>query len=764
MLVEAAASEPAAGRSFAGSASCRECHPKFYELWATSFHGLALQPWSAALAATLPAQTNEIRAGEFSFHADPARGLVEERGPRGVSRYPIQQATGGKNVYYFLTELERGWLQVLPVAYDARRGEWFDTTASALRHFADHPDAALYWKERPLTFNTSCHSCHVSQLAKNYDPASDSYRTTWAEPGINCETCHGPSAEHTRLFRALGTNPPPADALREPRLIVTRALSTAQRNDMCSPCHAKMTPLTDAFNPGDRYFDHFDLATLENRDFYPDGRDLGENYTLTQWRLSRCAQSGQLDCVHCHTSSGRYRFHAPETANQACLPCHSDRVEHAAAHTHHPAGSPGNRCIACHLPTTEFARMRRSDHSMRPPAPAATLAFASPNACNLCHTNETAHWADQRVREWRRRDYQKPLLERASLLAAARRGEWRRLPEILSWLREAGAEEIWTTSLVRALEACPQEEKWPVLRQLAGHLSPLVRGAVAEHLGRRLDRENLELLLKLAADDYRLPRVRAANALAPVREEELPPSQRAAVRAALAELENSWRARPDDIASRFNLGNFHLARGQARAALAEFQMAGRLDPTSFQPWVHSSLAHNALGENEPAEADLRRALRLAPTNAAIHLNLGLLLAEMRRPGEAEAAFRAALKADPALAQAAFNLGVLLAEKNPEECLRWCGQAARGEPGEPRYAYTLAFFQQRQGKLHEAVGTLQELIGREPAHPDAYLLLGRLYEGQGKPDQALAVYRRAARNLKLPEGLRAQFAARAGSKD
>ena len=201
-------------------------------------------------------------------------------------------------MYYFLTPLERGWLQVLPVAYDVRRQEWFDTTASAMRHFGDRRDEALYWKDRPLTFNTSCFGCHVSQLSKNYDLQSDSYHTTWAEPGINCETCHGPSAEHAPLFRGLPANQPAPEDLK---LIVISTLSTEQRNATCAPCHAKMSPVTMNFAPGERYFDHFDLVGFENDDFYPDGRDLGENYTYTGWRLSPCAKSGQLDCIHCHT-------------------------------------------------------------------------------------------------------------------------------------------------------------------------------------------------------------------------------------------------------------------------------------------------------------------------------------------------------------------------------------------------------------------------------------------------------------------------------
>ncbi len=149
-------------------------------------------------------------------------------------------------------------------------------------------------------------------------------------------------------------------------------------------------PLAASFSPGARFFDHFDLVTLEDPDYYPDGRDLGENYTLTSWLLSPCVKSGQLTCLHCHTSSGRYKFKDPAKANQACLPCHQQRVEQAAAHIHHDLDKPGTpgTCISCHMPMTEFARMRRTDHSMLPPTPAATLKFKSPNACNLCHQDK----------------------------------------------------------------------------------------------------------------------------------------------------------------------------------------------------------------------------------------------------------------------------------------------------------------------------------------------------------------------------------------
>ena len=96
--------------------------------------------------------------------------MVIERSGEVEQRYPIAQRMGGKNVFYSLTALEPGWSQVLPTAYDVRRQEWFGTTASAVRHFGDRCDEALYWKERPLTFNTSCFSRHVQPAFEELRP------------------------------------------------------------------------------------------------------------------------------------------------------------------------------------------------------------------------------------------------------------------------------------------------------------------------------------------------------------------------------------------------------------------------------------------------------------------------------------------------------------------------------------------------------------------------------------------------------------------
>ena len=239
-------------------------------------------------------------------------------------------------------------------------------------------------------------------------------------------------------------------------------MTPEQRDHMCATCHTKGGPITAGFTPGDRYFDHFDLTTLEHPDFYPDGRDLGENYTYTLWMMSPCVKAGKLECMHCHTSSGRYRF-KKEKFNDACMPCHEKHVKDPPLHTHHKPESEGSRCISCHMPKTEFARMERSDHSMRPPMPAASIAFKSPNACNICHKDKDARWADDFVRKWRTRDYQSPVIHVSGLIEAGRKRDWNRLEEMLSYITNKDRDQVYATSLIRLLMACHDEKKWPVL-------------------------------------------------------------------------------------------------------------------------------------------------------------------------------------------------------------------------------------------------------------------------------------------------------------
>lgn len=726
----------------------------FFQKWSTSFHGLAMQPHTGDFARDhLTPQEEPLtikgRAYRAVIHTDADH--VEESGPDGTKVYPIVQVLGGKNVAYFLTPLDRGHLQVLPVAYDMRRQEWYSTAGSAVRHFEDVEDEELEWTDRAYTFNTSCFGCHVSQLATNYEPENDSYRTVWAEPGVSCETCHGPAGEHVRTFREAKDG----EAVPSLGIISVKSLTQEQRNDLCSSCHAKASPLWPAFRPGDRFYDHFDLHTLESPDYHADGRDLGENYTLTSWRMSPCVQASQLDCVHCHTSSGRFRF--DDRPNDACLPCHEERVATVAEHSRHPEGE-GRSCIGCHMPMTEFARMWRSDHSMRPPSPRASIELGSPNACTVCHTDQSHEWADRTVREWHGPDSGSRLLLQGHLVAGARKGDWSRLPAMLDHLGQEDRDEIVTTSLVRLLSGSNDATKWPPLRRLASDPSPLVRGAVVAAL--EADPGGRELLLAATRDPIRLVRIRAGAALAGVDPRSLSGRDRASLENAMAEVEESLLARPDDFAAHYNLGNLHLERGDPAAAAAPYRKAVALRPDHVASLVNLSIAEARRGSLGAAEKALRQAVEVNPDSVAAQFNLGLLLAERGELTGAIGALRRTLELDPRNGPAAYNLAVLVAPRDAKEAAALASLAAQSVPEEPRYSWTEAFYLQESGDPVGAGRVLEALTTRYPGYRDAWALLGAVLESQGRHTEARDVYLRASSVRELSRADRLRFEARA----
>jgi tetratricopeptide (TPR) repeat protein len=728
---------------YVGSGSCIECHEKFYELWSPSHHGKAMQPVNAEFMRNenLPGSEDFSLEGKTYRIAigDTTMTMIEIDGDNSKN-YEVVWALGGKNVYYFLTPLEKGKLQTIPLAYNLNDKAWYNNPESAVRHFPEgmEADQALPWKDRMYNFNSSCYSCHVSQLQTNFDLATDSYNSTWKEPGINCETCHGPSGNHVRIFR----NAKEGEVQKDLGLISTKVFTPEQHNWSCAPCHAKMHPITPSYMPGDKYFDNYDLTVLNNTDFYPDGRDLGENYTYTGWMMNVCNDNGEFHCVMCHTSSGRDRF--KNNPNDACKKCHEERVVNVVEHSGHKADSPGSVCINCHMPKTVFGNMNRSDHSFRPPMPEATIRFNSPNACNMCHTDKSAEWANNIVKQRKNGNYQEETIKWAGLLQSARQNDWAGLDKILAHIAKEDLNEVVTASFIRTLGNCDKEQKWPVLIGALKSKSPLVRASAAAELNGNISDQAKAALLQACTDEIRLVRISAAASLAHFAKDRFAPAETEVVAKATEEYMTSVVSRPDDWSSHYNLGIFYQNQGDANKALESYEIAARLYPESLMPLINSSVLYSYVGNTARAEENLRKVLVVDPENEAANLNLGLLLAEQGKMAEAEQALQTALKSNPKLSVAAYNLSVISAQRNVLEAIRYSKMASESAPEDPKYAYTYAFYLMQNNQKTEAIKTLETLIKAHPQYLTAVSLLADIYVKDGKTKQALNVYQQALR--------------------
>lgn len=735
---------------YAGSESCKMCHERFYELWEPSHHGKAMQPITAAFLKDeiVPHDKWEYVGGMYYkvvFEGDSIFYLESSEPDGDVARkLPVVWALGGKNVYYFQTPWEGGRLQTLPLAYDLNRNEWYNNPSSGVRHFDDPmvQDSAVEWTHSLFTFNTTCHSCHVSQLEKNYNEETNEYHTIWKEPGINCETCHGPSQKHVEVCMEAAKKGVEPENLE---IIMTSKFTKEEHNSSCAPCHAKMSPVTGSYPPAEDFYDHFDLIGMENPDFYPDGRDLGENYTMGTWEQSKCLESDNMHCVVCHTSSGRYRFKNVENPNMACASCHADNVTNFEAHTHHKDNGEV-LCVSCHMPKTEFARMIRSDHSMRPPMPAASIKFGSPNACNICHDDKSNEWANKHVTEWKGKDYQEETLYYGQLVKEGRANNYARLDEMLKMIEEERPNAFFAASMIRILQGNDSEKKWPVLRKLAiDSEHPMVRSAAVNSLDINVTPETKEILIQAAQDKIRSVRVGVGAALAAFPEDMFTADEMPFRKKAFEEYKASITARPDSWSSHYNRGNFEYRLGEMQEALKSFEKASMLEPEVIGPYVNASLIHSVQGNHMKADASLRTALELDPDNAAVNVNYGLLMGEMNRFDEAKKAYLKALESDPLVVTAAYNLSVIYSQQQDlDNAILYARKAAEIRPQDSRYPYTYAFFLNQKGDKQKAVTILKETIDQSPEYGDAYMLLERIYMDLGNMNAIKKMYEDAAK--------------------
>jgi len=458
--------------------------------------------------------------------------------------------------------------------------------------------------------------------------------------------------------------------------------------------------------------------------------------------MSPCVKSGEMSCIHCHTSSGRYRF-KDKDKNNACMPCHENKVKNPTAHTHHKNDSKGSLCISCHMPMTEFSRMLRSDHSMRPPMPSATIEFGSPNACNICHENKTPEWADKQVRKWRSRDFQEPTLKLGRMVKAVRVGDWSKADEIFAYMKRDDSEEMFTATFLRLIGACSDSRKWEIIEHCIDDPSPLVRSSAVAELANSPRREGFDLRLKALRDPVRLVRIRAAYALATIPRNMLNKEDKELLEKVSDELEESYQVQRDSWSSHYSLGNYYSARGWYEKAIKSYETSMKLRMDVISPMVNAATVYARLKRNDDAENVLRKAISIDPNSDGALFNLGLLLAESGKREEAIVHLKKACKVNPVQAQAAYNVGILLMQEGNNEGLDYLKNAYEIIPENGHYGYSYAFYLAQAGKTTEAMECSAKILKSTPNNLQVvYFYVQLLLKADRKPE-AIALLKNTA---------------------
>ncbi|MCH7987658.1 MAG: C cytochrome precursor [Planctomycetes bacterium] len=439
------------GGGFVSSESCRACHPGEYASWHATFHRTmtqlatpeAVQGPFDGVQLELEGRTYRLaREGDEFWVEMPDPDLETLLGSQGreqssavdvpTVRRRVVLTTGSHHLQdYWVASQDGKGLYHVPWEYHITEKRWIPFTDAHITP-PDEQRGVIHW-------NSTCIACHSVGGIPGWDPPSDLWNTRVTEFGIACESCHGPGEEHVthhrnplnRYRQHFGNQP-------DPTIVNPAHESHEVSASICGQCHATFHMTDTSGTPdlpgylmhGNRYRAGDDLADSvrmlsmqepgtnlngafrrvywnENdvRDaFWPDGSPRVGGREYLGLLDTPCYLRGEMSCLSCHSmhhSKPDGQIAALMDGNHACLQCHKSIGANVQAHTHHAAGSTGSECYNCHMPHTSFALLRAArSHRIDSPNVESGIRTGRPNACNLCHLDQTLQWSANRLSDW----------------------------------------------------------------------------------------------------------------------------------------------------------------------------------------------------------------------------------------------------------------------------------------------------------------------------------------------------------------------------
>jgi tetratricopeptide (TPR) repeat protein len=724
-----AAGQQTSPATYIGSQNCTGCHAAEAERWRGSYHDLAM---SEATEATV---LGDFRDAEISahgvtsrFYRKDGRYFVRTDGPDGGLRdYAIAYTFGWWPLQQYLIELPGGRLQALGIAWDSRTKE-----AGGQRWFHLYPNERmdhthrLHWTARDQNWNYQCAECHSTNLQKDYDLATDTFRTTWAEIDVACEACHGPGSRHIAQAQAVAGGNASAWGADKGLLVALgdrdggvwtidgqtglpkRSVRREKRAqlEVCARCHSRRGQISERYEHGRPLGDTHRLALLDADLYHADGQIKDEVYEYGSFLQSRMHAEGVV-CSDCHDAHS-LKLKAP--GNLVCTQCHLAAKYDTGSHHHHAPGTAGAVCTACHMPQQLYMVVdERADHSMRVPRPDLSLKLGSPNACNACHKDKSVQWAADAALQW----YGDATARRphfGEALHAARTGAPGAGRALAALASDTSQPAIARATALDLLQGYPAPTNLLTVRRLLKDDDPLVRASAARYLEVTDAKTLLELGFPLLDDPVLAVRLEAVRTLAPLAALGLPDTQKKRLAAALAEYRASQLATAELPESHLNIGLIEVAVNDPKAAEQAYRTALRLDPRFGPAYANLADLYRALGRDADGEVVLRDGLAAVPDDASLHHALGLL--QIRK-------------------------------KDTAGALSSLARAAQLAPGNARYAYVEALAVQSAGDTTRALAILEAALARHPNDRDILTALV-LYNQQSGNAEAAGEY---ARRLK-----------------
>jgi len=730
---------------FVGAKTCVECHAAQAGRWRQSMHARAMEaPTPDSVKAPFSGERFSQHGVTTTFSREGNRFVVRTDGPEGTLQdFDVSYTFGVEPLQQYLLPMPGGRYQALSISWDTRA-----LAVGGQRWFHLYPNAPLpagdvqHWTSPSQNWNARCAECHSTNLRKGYDAARNSYKTTWSDISVACESCHGAGSRHLAWARGR-TSTGPLAANEDDGLVPLGskdgatwkfdvATGIAHRDrprtsrvevEMCARCHARRAVLTDDYHVGLPLTETHRPSLLDDGVYFADGQIQDEVYEYGSFLQSRMYAKG-VTCSDCHDP------HRPEIASNpdaVCQRCHLPSKFATPSHHHHAAGSPGAQCVSCHMPArTYMAVDARRDHSFRVPRPDLTAKIGTPNACTGCHANRPASWAAAQAVTW----FGTARLATphyGEAIAAGRSAAVDAEPRLIAIVNDAAQPAIVRATATTLLARWLDPVSGPVIESAARDPAPLVRMAAVDVLSALPQAMRPRALTPLLADPSRAVRIEAARALAAAPLDAGDDERR---EQGVAEWLAVQAFNADSAGAHVNLGAYYAERGDVVRAEAEYLTARKLEPYFAPAAVNLADFYRTADRDAEGERVLRDALILAPEAADLHHSLGLLLVRRKDLAGGLVELKRASELSPDDANAQYTYAVALYSSGRlADAIALLDKTWRAHPGDRQVLAALVSYVRERGDFVRALDLASRLVALSPGDQSAAGLLEEIRKGR-----------------------------------
>lgn len=702
--------------TYVGDQSCKKCHATEFKEWKQSHHYMSmLPPNDSTVKGNFNNVTFSADGVNSRFYKKGAKFFINTEGDDGKNHdFEVKYIFGFTPLQQYLVQFPGGRLQVPRLSWDVNKKKWFNQYAGQKIPSHDW----LHWTGNAQNWNTMCATCHSTNLRKNYDIESDTYKTSYNIINVSCESCHGAGKSHVDFINGDYKS---GERVKGSFLKLAKNSKQLEEINTCAPCHARISEINGTHIESKEIMDNYIPQIPDTEFFHADGQVNDEDYIYTSFLQSKMYHKG-VTCSTCHNP---HSVKLKRPGNQTCTLCHIPTKYDVPTHTFHKKGTAAAECKNCHMPGKLYmGNDLRHDHSFRVPRPDLSVKYGTPNACSNCHKDKSEKVLSDAIVKWfgpkRKYHFADDLIPGSRLDAKSEKHltnliDNKFVPKIIKATATFYLGSIQTqTSLNTILARLASKEaqiRYRALRSLSSFST-----------------ENwIEAVGPLLSDKVRAVRIAAADLYISIPSNQIPENYRIPFAGAQIELEKSLRFQTDFSTGNVMLADYYLKLKDYSNAEKFYLRGLKKDSNMNYAWLNLSAVYNSQGKNAQALQALESALKNDSRNERIYYNMALLFNEMNNIPAAEKAFAEAVALKSTNSRVYYNYGLLLNQSKKFKVAKTVllkGIQINPSDSELYYALTFVYIQSNnKTKALETAIKLKQLDAGNPNYQQVFQSLG-----------------------------------------